>query len=198
MGVQEHHYLIFSSHNPRHRSAIQAQQNMSSLATMLGLKSNGPLSSPPNNAPYHAIFNFLFAYVFLSSRFLKNTYGLDHNVNPREDVSRFGERAVQEGKITRAQLNLLKRNEAAHANAMEHFPMFIGSALFATVAKVPTETINKACLVYSASRLVYAAAYLTIDKHKLSYIRSLAWWASSFTCMYLLWQSGKTMNASLA
>merc|ERR1712000_773434 len=61
-----------------------------------------------------------------------------------------------------------------------------------------TETINKACLVYSASRLVYAAAYLTIDKHKLSYIRSLAWWASSFTCMYLLWQSGKTMNASLA
>merc|ERR1712169_55876 len=99
MGVQEHHYLIFSSHNPQHRSAIQAQQNMSSLATMLGLKSNGPLSSPPNNAPYHAIFNFLFAYVFLSSR--------------------FGERAVQEGKITRAQLNLLKRNEAAHANAME-------------------------------------------------------------------------------
>jgi uncharacterized MAPEG superfamily protein len=167
---------------------------------MLGLKSNSPLAAPPNNAPYHAIFNFLFAYVFLSSRFLKKSYGLDHNVNPREDVLRFGERAVQEGKITRAQLNLLKRHEAAHANSMEHFPVLVGSALFATVAKVPNKTINKACLVYSASRLVYAVAYLTIDmdRAKLSYIRSLAWWASNFTCMYLLWQSGKTMNASLA
>ncbi|KAK5264152.1 hypothetical protein LTR99_002816 [Exophiala xenobiotica] len=184
---------------PQQQHPNSASPTMTSLATMLGLKSNGPLAAaPPNNAPYHAIFNFLFAYVFLSSRFLKNSYGLDHNVNPREDVLRFGERAVQEGKITRSQLNLLKRNEAAHANAMEHFPMFIGSALFATVAKVPNETINKACLVYSASRLVYAVAYLTVDKAKLSYIRSLAWWASNFTCLYLLWQSGKTMNASLA
>lgn len=171
-----------------------SKTTMSSLAAILGLKSN-TLTTVPNYAPYHAIFNFLFAYAFLSSRALKNRYGLDHNVNPREDVSRFGERAVQEGKITRAQLNLLKRNEAAHANAVEHFPMFIGSALFATVAKVPNETINRACLAYSIARLVYAVAYLAFDKVQLSYLRSLAWWASNFTCFYLLWRSGKALNS---
>ncbi|KIV78884.1 hypothetical protein PV11_06489 [Exophiala sideris] len=168
---------------------------MSSLAAVLGLNSN-TLTPTPNYAPYHAIFNFLSAYVFFSSRFLKNSYGIDHNVNPREDVARFGERAVQEGKITQKQLNLLKRNEALHANAVDHFPMFIGSALFATVAKVPNETVNRACLVYTIARLVYAAAYLTIDKVALSYIRSLAWWAGNFTCMYLLWQSGKALNSA--
>ncbi|KAL6251061.1 hypothetical protein RBB50_001269 [Rhinocladiella similis] len=165
-------------------------------AATLGLSANG-LSPPPNNAPYHAIFNFMFAYVFLSSRFLKNIYDIYHNVNPREDVSRFGERAVQEGKITRKQLNMLKRNEAAHANAMEHFPVFIGSALFATVAKVPNETVNKACLVYSVARAVYAVVYLAVDNVKLSYIRSLAWWTSNFACIYLLWHSGKALNAGL-
>ncbi|KAJ9638688.1 hypothetical protein H2204_004164 [Knufia peltigerae] len=168
----------------------------STLATMLGLGSDG-LAPPPNNAPYHAIFNFLFAHVFLSSRLLKNIYGFDHNVNPREDVSRFGERAVQDGKITRKQLNMLKRNEAAHANAMEHFPMFVGSALFATVAKVPNDSINKACLVYSVARVLYAVLYLTVDNVKLSYVRSLTWWTSNFACIYLLWQSGKALNAGL-
>jgi uncharacterized MAPEG superfamily protein len=36
---------------------------------------------------------------------------------------------VQKGKITRTQLERLKRMEAAHANAMEHFPMFVGAVV---------------------------------------------------------------------
>ncbi|EXJ81975.1 hypothetical protein A1O1_08042 [Capronia coronata CBS 617.96] len=167
---------------------------MSTIATLLGLRSS-TMTPVPCLAPYHAIFNFMFAYVFLSSRMLKSSYGIDHNVNPREDVARFGERAVQEGKITRKQLNLLKRNEAAHANAMEHFPVFIGSILFAVVAKVPNDTINRACMIYSVARLVYAIAYLAVDKVQLSYIRSLAWWASNLSCVYLFWQSGRALNA---
>lgn len=166
---------------------------MSSLATTLGLRSNG-LTPPGNQAPYHAIFNFMLAYVFLSSRAFKMSCGIDHNVNPREDLARFGERAVQEGKITRRQLNMLKRNEAAHANAMEHFPVFVGSALFAVVAKVPNEAVNRACAVYSVARVVYAVAYLAVDNVRFSYIRSLAWWSSNFACLYLFWQSGKALN----
>lgn len=170
---------------------------MSAIANSLGLRANG-LAPVPCQAPYHAIFNFLFAYVFLSSRMLKSSYGIDHNVNPREDLARFGEKAVQEGKITRKQLNLLKRNEAAHANAMEHFPVFVGSVLFAVVSKLNNETINRTCTVYSLARIVYAVAYLAVDKVQYSYIRSLAWWTSNFSCIYLLWQSGKALNSGVA
>lgn len=169
---------------------------MSSIATSLGLRSNG-LSPVPNQAPYHTIFNFVFAYMVLSSRTPKQFFGIDHNVNPREDVARFGEKAVQDGKITRKQLNMLKRNEAAHANAMEHFPVFVGSALFAIVSKVPNETINRACTVYSVARVVYGVAYVVVDNVKYSYIRSVAWWASNISCLYLLWKSGKAMSAGL-
>lgn len=168
----------------------------SSILSTLGLRSNG-LSPVALQAPYHAIFNFTLAYIVLSSRLLKARYGFDHNVNPREDVARFGERAVIEGKITRQQLNTLKRNEAAHANSMEHFPVFIGSALFAVVAKVPNETVNRACLAYSLARVVYSVAYLTVAKVNCSYIRSLAWWASNFSCVYLFWKSGQAFNAGL-
>ena len=117
---------------------------------------------------------------------------------PARRRRRFGEKAVQDGKITRKQLDMLKRNEAAHANAIEHFPMFIGSALFAVVSKVPNETINRACTVYSLARVVHGIAYLVTDTVKFSYIRSLAWWASTFSCLYLLWQSGSALNAGLA
>jgi len=169
---------------------------MSSIATALGLGSSR-LHPVPCQAPYYAIFNFVMAYIVLSSRMLKGRYKIDHNVNPREDIARFGEKAVQDGKISRQQLNMVKRNEAAHANAMEHFPMFIGSALFAVVAKVPNESVNGACLAYSVARAVYAVAYVAVDNVKYSYIRSLAWWASNFSCFYLLWQSGKALNAGL-
>jgi len=47
------------------------------------------------------MFNFVWAHILTSSRTLKQRYGVDHNVNPREDLTRFGEKAVQEGKITR-------------------------------------------------------------------------------------------------
>lgn len=165
---------------------------MSTLATALGLHAGQGMSTA-NYAPYHAMFNFIWAYILTSSRGLKIRYGIDHNVNPREDVARFGEKAVQDGKITRQQLNLLKRNEAAHANAMEHYPVFVGCILFATISKVPNETINRVCAIYSSARIVYTIAYLFVDRWKYSFVRSLAWWVSNFSCIYLFWQSGKTL-----
>lgn len=54
--------------------------------------------------------------------------GLDHNSAPREDLAKYGEAAVQSGKISRGTLNRLKRQEAAHANAVEGFPLFIAAS----------------------------------------------------------------------
>ena len=83
-----------------------------------------------------------------------------------------------------------------------HLPLSAGAQAEARILMLSSNNIllpsfGKPAMVPSQD-MVLGIYYLTIDKHKLSYIRSLAWWASSFTCMYLLWQSGKTMNASLA
>ncbi|KIV88552.1 hypothetical protein PV10_08225 [Exophiala mesophila] len=169
---------------------------MATLAGALGLTSTAnPLVG--NYAAHHAIFNFVLAYMALSARTLKQKYKLDHNVNPREDVARFGEKAVQDGKITREQLNMVKRNEAAHANSMEHYTVFVASILFATVAKVPNSSINRACTIYSVSRVAYGLAYIYITKYKWSYVRSTAWWSSNFCCFYLLWQSAQRLSSSI-
>jgi len=171
---------------------------MSSLFTTLGLRANPlyPATAIPNLAPYHVIFNFFFAYVVLSARFLKMSYNIDHNISPREDLVKYGDKYVQDGKITRQQLDLMKRNEAAHANAMEHFPVFVGAVLFATVAGVRSEVINSVSLAYGVARTVYAAAYLAGGRSlSVSYVRSLGWWTGNMVCVWLLWVSGRALNA---
>lgn len=170
---------------------------MSSTLTILGLKADpgNPIVEPPNLAPYHTLWNFFFAYVVLSARMAKMMLKLDHNINPRLDLSKYGQRAVAEGKITRAQLNFLHRNESCHANSMEHFPVFAAAAIFATVGGVDSITINTACTVYTASRVGYAIAYLAFERVGLTYLRSLAWWISNLVCIYLYWSAGKALNA---
>jgi uncharacterized MAPEG superfamily protein len=65
----------------------------------------------------------------MSTRGTKMRLGLDHNVAPREDLGKYGEAAVQAGKISRSALNKLKRQEAAHANAVEGFPLFVAASM---------------------------------------------------------------------
>lgn len=65
-----------------------------------------------------------------STRGAKFRLGLDHNTSPREDLNKYGEAAVQAGKVSRSTLNRLKRQEAAHANAVEGFPFFVGASKF--------------------------------------------------------------------
>ena len=164
---------------------------MASFISFIGLRTG---ANAVNLAPYHTMFNFYFAYIVLSSRLLKHYLKIDHNVCPREDVSKYGERALAAGKITQRQLNLVKRNEAAHANSMEHFPVFAASAVFATVAGVSNTHINGACAIYTAARIVFAISYLTVERVKYSYVRSFAWWVSNFACLNLFWVAGNTMN----
>lgn len=170
---------------------------MSSILTFLGLRADAsnPLVQPPNLAPYHTLFNFLFAYVVLSARFAKMRLKIDHNTNPRLDLVKYGQKAVSEGKMTKKQLDFLHRVESCHANSMEHFPVAVGAFVFATIAGVKNVNINTACAVYTASRISFAIAYLVIERLEYTYVRSLAWWTSNFACIYLYWTAGKAFHA---
>ena len=62
----------------------------------------------------------------LSSRTPKQYYGIDHNGNPRQDLKKYADVAIREGKITQEQIEQIQRIESAGANSVE------GYALFAT------------------------------------------------------------------
>jgi uncharacterized MAPEG superfamily protein len=64
----------------------------------------------------------------MSTRGTKMRLGLDHNVNPREDLTNYGEAAVRSGKISRRALDKLKRQESAHANAQEGYSLFVAAS----------------------------------------------------------------------
>lgn len=66
--------------------------------------------------------------MLMNTRPTKMYLGLDHNVAPREDLAKYGEAAVQAGKLSRRTLNRLKRQEASHANAVEGYPLFVAAS----------------------------------------------------------------------
>lgn len=167
---------------------------MSALLTSLGL-SGASATNIPNYAPAFVGFHFLFAYGVLSSRTLKQWYGIDHNVSPREDLAKYGEAAVREGKITRKQLDMLKRNESAHANSVENFPLLVASLLFASHAGVSANTINAAGLSYTVARVCYDVVYILVDHPTWSQVRGLTWWWGNLSCLVLLWKAGKLLAA---
>lgn len=72
-------------------------------------------------------WNWAQAYLMLSSRTVKQIYGIDHNANPRQDLARYGDAAVREGKVTRAQLEQIQRIEAASANSIDGYAFFASS-----------------------------------------------------------------------
>lgn len=150
----------------------------------------------PNYGPHFLIGNFIFAYAAISTRFIKMSHGMDHNSNPRDDLAKYGEKRVQEGKMTSSQLAAIKRLQAAHENAVEHFPFFIAAIVMATQAGVENSVVNRYGLVYTAVRIAYALAYYKIEDHQASYIRSVLWWAGNITCIRLLWFAGKALNVA--
>ncbi|KAK0516383.1 hypothetical protein JMJ35_000986 [Cladonia borealis] len=113
----------------------------------------------------------------MAPRFAKMAVGLDHNLSPREDLSKYGEAAVQAGKLSRRRLEQIKRMQSAHENSVEGFTLFVACVLFATCSSVPNTTINAVCVWYTLSRLIYGAAYILIESERLSLIPTLFWWS---------------------
>ncbi|PYH97302.1 hypothetical protein BO71DRAFT_396286 [Aspergillus ellipticus CBS 707.79] len=165
---------------------------MSSLPILLGLQST-PTAPATNHAIAYLIGNWFFAHGVLSTRPAKRLYRLDHNVAPREDLSKYGDAAVQAGKISRTQLNRLKRQEAAHANAMEGLPLFVAAIVVALITGLPNETINGIGLWYTLSRVAFGLAYVGIESEAWSFLRSLLWWSGNISCITGLVLSGKRL-----
>ncbi|KAF2774575.1 hypothetical protein EJ03DRAFT_8833 [Teratosphaeria nubilosa] len=169
---------------------------MSSLAAALGLRSPDQSTAPPSLAASYIIWQFIFAHGVLSSRAWKQYYGFDHNINPREDVTKYGQRAVEAGKLTQKQLNQIKRVESAHANSVEHFPLFVGALIWAHLAGLPVVSINRSGSFYVLARIAYGAVYILVDTPRLSQLRGITWWISNVACLRLFWLGGKAINGT--
>jgi len=135
------------------------------------------------------MFHFIWAYGVLSSRTLKQIYGIDHNESPRRDLAKYGDAAVKSGKITQKQLDMLYRTEAASANSIENYTLFVASVGFATLAGVNPLWVNRAATVYTVARIAYGVVYVVIDHPRWSQIRGVTWWIGNVSCFYLLWNA---------
>ncbi|PWY65008.1 hypothetical protein BO94DRAFT_629312 [Aspergillus sclerotioniger CBS 115572] len=165
---------------------------MSSILSTLGLQAT-PDQQVANHAVAYLIWNWFFAHGVLSTRPAKRLLRLDHNVAPRDDLTTYGEAAVQAGKITRRQLNRLKRQEAAHSNAMEGFPLFVAAILVALHTDLPNETINGIGAWYTLSRVAFGLAYVFIESEGWSFLRSVLWWSGNVSCITALVAGGKRL-----
>ena len=114
---------------PSWRLGVFWLTSRSSILSVLGLRAT-PGVQTPNHVTSFIIANWFFAYGVLSTRVQKNLYKIDNNVAPREDLAKYGEAAVKEGKIDRRALNALKRMEAASANSIEGFTFFVAASMF--------------------------------------------------------------------
>ncbi|KAJ5162530.1 hypothetical protein N7492_007922 [Penicillium capsulatum] len=164
----------------------------SSILTTLGLRA-APGESVPNHGTTLLIANYVLAHALMSTRVTKFQYGLDHNVSPREDLQKYGDAAVQAGKLDRAALNRLKRREAAHANAIEGYPFIVATILAQMIAGVPNETINTIGVWYTLSRIAFGLCYAYIESPSLSYLRSVVWWSGNISCITGLVLAGKRL-----
>ncbi|KGO67487.1 Glycoside hydrolase, family 28 [Penicillium italicum] len=165
---------------------------MSALLTTLGLRA-APGQTAGNHASALLMVNWFFAYILTSPRGAKMRLGIDHNVNPRDDLATYGEAAVQSGKITRGTLDKLKRQTSAHANVQEGFTLFVAAILMSLYAGLPNETINTVGIWYSISRVAYHILYCNIETRSLSLLRSAAWWSGNISCLYALVQASKKL-----
>jgi uncharacterized MAPEG superfamily protein len=165
---------------------------MSSITTALGLRG----ANPPSYGGAYLIFHFLWAYGITSSRTVKQIWGIDHNVSPREDVTKYGAAAVASGKITQQQLDMLKRIEGAHANSYEQYGFFASALIWAHVAGLPMADVNASALAYTVIRMAYVGVYTFVDTPKLSQLRGMCWWTGNLVCLRLFWKGMQAINAA--
>jgi len=98
-----------------------------STTSTLGLNNTSFWSSPYAAPAAFLTWNWFYAYCVLASRTPKQWYGIDHNGSPRQDLNKYGAVAVKEGKLTQAQLDQIQRVEAASANSVEGYVLFVAS-----------------------------------------------------------------------
>lgn len=155
----------------------------------------GPITQTPNHTAEFALGHFAWAYLILAPRHLKQYHRIDHQVSPREDITKYGPSAVAKGKLTQRDLDRIKRMDSAQANSIEHLPFFLGGMIFATVAGVDNGVINTCGWVYTAMRVGYGINYVLAETYRWSLLRAAFWWGGNAACGYLWWVAGLAINA---
>ena len=123
---------ILNPHRINQKVKIRAMANP--ILSFLGLQAAS--GQPANYAPAFLLANWFFAYCNLSPRFAKIAAGIDHNSSPREDLDKYGDAAVQAGKLSRRRLGQMKRMRSAHENSVEGFTFFVAAGMFYSLSPV--------------------------------------------------------------
>jgi len=89
--------------------------------------------------------------------------GQGHNVSPRDDLAR--------ANLPPAQLARLKRQEAAHQNGLENFPLFVAAMVVGNEAGLENGTLNLVGCGYLVLRGVYSWLYVNVTTEKKSWAR---------------------------
>ncbi|KAI1125806.1 hypothetical protein F5Y10DRAFT_294304 [Nemania abortiva] len=156
------------------------------LSSGLGLRAASSGGLTPNYAPAYVGFHFFWAYCALAPCHFKQLWGINHQSLPREDVAKYGEDAVKSNRITPGRLNMLKRNEAEHANSIENYTLLEGSMGFATMAGVNPQIINRAGLIYAVAPVGCGIYYLLVEDDTVALFRTVFWWVGNGSCLWLL------------
>ncbi|TGO50620.1 hypothetical protein BOTNAR_0386g00060 [Botryotinia narcissicola] len=101
---------------------------------------------------------------------------------------------MKEGKLTKRQLDRIKRVQSASSNSIEHFAFFLGCIILAQQARHPVQTINKFGLSYNLARIGYGFAYTFMETRNTSVLRTAFWWWSNVSCIDILLKAGKALN----
>ena len=165
---------------------------MSSLSTLFGLSATG--GEPKFMIAEYLIANILISHTLSSTRGLKWLWRIDNHVSPRTDLEKSGPRAVLEGRLAQSQLDMLRRNESAHANSMEHFPVFAAALILAKIAGLPAADMNYVGLTYTLIRVAFVANYLLSTTLLGASLRPVLWWTAHVACLKLIWKAGKSFN----
>ncbi|KAM3524517.1 hypothetical protein MY4038_007724 [Beauveria bassiana] len=167
---------------------------MPSLSSLFGLSATAGGGDPQFMIAEYLIANILISHTLSSTRGLKWLWRIDNHVSPRTDLEKSGPRAVLEGRLQQSQLDMLRRNESAHANSMEHFPVFATALILAKMAGVSAADINYAGLTYTLARLAFVGNYILSSTLIGAALRPVFWWTAHVACLKLIWRAGKIFN----
>src|SRR5208282_1342776 len=120
------------------------------------------------NARNYSIYTIPAAWLLaqaVSPRLHLISLGLAHNVYPREDI------AKASSSLPPAETAKLKRQEAAHVNGLQNFPLFAAAMIVGNEAGLEAGTLNLLGMGYLITRGVYTWLYTTVSKEKTSYFR---------------------------
>jgi uncharacterized MAPEG superfamily protein len=118
------------------------------------------------NARNYSIYTIPAAYILaqaISPRANLMSLGQGHNVYPRDDLAK--------ANLPPTELARLKRQEAAHKNALENFPLFVAAMVVGNEAGMENGTLNLVGVGYLVLRGVYSWLYVNVATEKKSWAR---------------------------